>query len=106
MGDPDRGVRQAAIAGLGAVGGGKNLQIILARSDPAVETDAAVRQQAWDATMGILSKADAATMKGVVAALAPRADATDQRIKVRQMLASALKAAKDAELPDALRQLA
>jgi HEAT repeat protein len=103
--DSDRGVRQAALAALGAMGGQKNLQILLARTDPAVESDAAVRQQGWDSALGILSKADAATMKAVVAGLASRTDATDPRIKVRQMLAVSLRTAKDAELPDALRQL-
>jgi HEAT repeat protein len=103
--DADRGVRQAVIAALGATGERKNLPVILSRTDPAVEADAAVRQQAWDAAMGILAKADAPTMKSVVTSLSSRVDAADQRIKVRQMLVASLRAAKEDELPDALRQL-
>jgi hypothetical protein len=105
LADPDRGVRQAAIATLGTMDGPKNLQVILARTDPAVETDAGVRQQAWDSGLAILAQADAATIKGVVEALASRADAAAPRIKLRQALVGSLRSVKGEDLPEALRQL-
>ncbi len=103
--DADRGVRQAVIAAMGALGGERNLQIILQRTDPAAESDAAVKQQAWDAAMAILAKGDAKLLATVVASLAKRADAADQRIKIMQMLVSVQRTAKSAELPATLRQL-
>lgn len=103
--DGDRGVRQAVIAAMGALGGERNLQIILQRTDPAAESDAAVQQQAWDAAMAILAKADAKVLATVVASLDKRTDAADQRLKVMQMLVSAQRTAKAPELPVTLRQL-
>ena len=103
--DPDRGVRQAVIAALGTLGGDRNLDIILQRTDPAAESDAGVQQQAWDAVMGILSKADAAELSRVVSALSGRPDALDQRIKIEQKLVDALRAAKSPQLGSALRKL-
>lgn len=105
VGDGDRGVRQAVISALGSLGGAKSLQTILRRTDPSAETDATVRQQAWEAAMGLLSKADAAVLSSTASGLASRADAADWRIKIRQMLVAALRADKSPALPDALRQL-
>jgi HEAT repeat protein len=103
--DSDRGVRQAALAALGAMGGPRNFQTIVARTDPDVESDAAVRQQAWDAAMAALAKADAETLQSAVAGLAGRADAAAPRIKIRQMLVASLRSAKSDDFTDALRQL-
>ncbi|MDY6912996.1 MAG: HEAT repeat domain-containing protein [Planctomycetota bacterium] len=97
--DPDRGVRQAAIAALGTLDGQEHLQSILQRTDPAMERDAAVRQQAWDVAMDVLAKADAGTLGSVADSLADRADADAQRIKVLQMLVELLKTEKSADLP-------
>ena len=103
--DPDRGVRRAAIAAVGTLGGQRYLQTVLKQTDPQVEGDAAVRQQAWDVAMGILAKADPKVLASVAQALADRTDAANQRIKVLQMLVGALKAAKSEALPSTLREL-
>lgn len=103
--DTDRGVRQAVVVALGTLDGEKSLSVILQRTDPATETDASVRQQAWDAAMAILSKADVKSLARAMANLSARVDAVDQRIKIQQMLVAAYKTSKSAELPGALRQL-
>ncbi|HQL74374.1 MAG: putative lyase [Planctomycetes bacterium ADurb.Bin126] len=103
--DVDRGVRRAAIAAVGALGGQKHLQAILQQTDPVVESDEGVRKQAWDVAMAILSKADTKVLAGVAASLAERTDAGVYRIRVLQLLVDALKVAKSDQLPAALRQL-
>lgn len=103
--DADRGVRRAAIAAVGALGGQKHLQAVLQQTDPIVESDEGVRKQAWDVAMAVLSKADAKVLTAVAASLADRADAAAYRIRVLQMLVDALKVAKSQQLPPALRQL-
>jgi len=104
-GDADRGVRQAAIAGLAALDGKEQLEVILKQTDPAAEADPAVRQQAWDVAMAILADADADTLAAVAESLAGRGDAADQRIKVLQMLVGALSGAGQEARADARRQL-
>jgi len=104
-GDSDRGVRQAAISALGALSPAGHLQEILLRTDPAVETDAAVRRQAWDVTMKALSDADAPTLSGVLNKLDDRPDAADQRIKIMKMHVALLKADQSPKLPTAQRRL-
>ncbi|MCK4601904.1 MAG: HEAT repeat domain-containing protein, partial [Phycisphaerae bacterium] len=103
--DSDRGVRQAVIAALGALDGAGHLSIILSRTDPAAEPDAAVRRQAWDVAMAILARADAKTLSAVVNDLSERADAAAQRIEIMKMLIGVLKADKSADLPDVQRRL-
>jgi len=104
--DEDRGVRQAVLDALGTLSAEKHLQIILQRTDAAVEPDAAVREKAWAVTMAILAKANAATLSEVCDSLADREDAVSQRIEIRQMLVKVLKAEKSPKLPGAQRSLA
>ena len=103
--DADRGVRRAAILALGAMGGGDQLQAILRRTRPEVESDADVRQQAWDVAMGILATSEIEVLKAVLAELADRPDAADQQIRVMQMLAGALGSADGDELRVLQRRL-
>ncbi len=106
--DPDRGVRQAVLTALGALDGAGHLPTILARTDPAVESDAGVRRQAWEIATGILAEADAGVLASVAQLLGKRKDpaVADQRIKVLGMLVSALKKGKSLDLPGAQRRLA
>lgn len=104
--DPDRGVRGSALAAMRSLGGDKYLDLMLQRTDSAVEDDATNRKQAWDLVMGILSKADTKLQAQVADKLANRPDAVDQRIKIMQIMVAALAEAKSADLPVALRQLA
>ncbi len=103
--DSDRGVRRAVIAALGALGGQKYRQIILQRTDPSVEADAAVRQQAWDVVMVLLKGAEAEILSQVASSLKDRTDAVGQRIKILQMLVTSLKASKNPGLPTAQLRL-
>ena len=103
--DSDRGVRQAAIAALGTVGGREHLSTILNLTNPAVEPDAMVRQQAWDVTMKLLAEADEDTLSATADGLAARDDAKAERIQVLQMLADRLKARKSTRLGQAQRRL-
>ena len=105
VGDGDRGVRRAAIAALGSLGGRKYLETILQRTRPEAEPDAAVRDQAWGVAMDVLGTADVATLTRTAESLADRADATEKRIKVLEMLAAALEAAKSPKLTQAWRRL-
>ncbi len=104
-GDPDRGVRRAAIVALKTLGGVSQLAAILQRTDPAVEPDADVRQQAWDATMDILAKAPPEVLAGVVDDLADRGDAADERIRIMRLWVEALASRKSERLPIAQRRL-
>ena len=82
--DADRGVRLAAIRAVRGLGGMGHLETILTRTDPQVETDAAVRQEAWDVVMELLVKADTAK-------LAALADQLERRPDARQHLIGLLK---------------
>ena len=104
--DEDRGVRQAVIEALGTLGAVKHLPVILQRTDPVAESDAAVRDKAWAVVMALLAKADAKTLSAVCESLVDRADAAAKRIQIRQMLVSQLKAGKSPKLPEAQRGLA
>ena len=105
VGDPDRGVRRAAIAALGTLGGRSHLQIILQRTGSKTEPDEAVRKQAWEVAMRLLAGADAKTLDVEARRLADRPDAVNQRIRILEMLVSALKTKKSDRLPQALRRL-
>jgi HEAT repeat protein len=103
--DSDRGVRQAAIAALGTVGGKEQLPTILNLTNPAVEPDAMVRQQAWDVVMRLLAEADEHTLTSVADGLAARSDAAAERIQILQMLVDRLKARHSDRLPQAQQRL-
>jgi HEAT repeat protein len=105
VGDSDRGVRVASIAALGKLGGRKYLATIMKRTDPKSETDQAVRKQAWEVAMGLLSGADAKTLEEEALRLSGRDDAINQRIAILEMLVSTLKTKDSAKLPRGLREL-
>jgi len=104
--DADRGVRQAVLEALELLALPKYMQTVLQRTDPAAEPDAGVRQRAWAVLMTLLGSADAAAIEDLCDGLADRKDAAAERIRVRQMLVAALKAAKSPKLPAAQRKLA
>ncbi len=103
--DEDRGVRQAAIAAIGSLDGRSHLKTILERTDPAVESAAGVRDQAWQVAMNILGQADADALADVIASLAGRSDAVEHRIEIMKILVRLLKSAKSPKLPDAQHDL-
>ncbi len=103
--DPDRGVREAAVVALGALGGVEHLGAILRRTDPSAEIDPAVREGAWTVVMDILSNADAKTLRAIAEQLKDRPDAPDQRIRILQMLSDALSGTASDSEGDACRQL-
>lgn len=103
--DRDRGVRQAAIGAIGSLGGKKHLREILSRTDPSIESDAAVRKLTWSVAMDILSTADAENLRKVAETLASRPDASDQRIRILQMLVEVLSGQDNQEQGDARRRL-
>ena len=102
-GDPDRGVRQAAIAALGKLDAETHVQTILERTRPSVEADAAVRKQAWDV---IHQQAKPAVLAVVWKDTAKRDSALEHRIKVGQKLEAAMASAKDPALASFQRELA
>lgn len=103
--DADRGVRQAALAALEVLGGEGSIDLILMRTSGEFESDAAVKQQAWDVVMAVLSRSNAEVLAHVLDKLHDRQDAADQRLRVRQMLVTALRASASDQLPDALLSL-
>ncbi|MBI5724680.1 MAG: HEAT repeat domain-containing protein [Planctomycetes bacterium] len=103
--DSDKGVRQAAIETLAWLGGEKYLPTILKRADSAAETDAAVRQKAWDAVMAICSKSDEQTLRDVLRQLGGMSDSAAQQIRLRQILVDRLRSVKSPNLSDALLEL-
>ena len=103
--DDDRGVRRAAIAALGAIGGQPYLGDILDRTRGEVEADPDVRQQAWDVVIALLTETDPSAFQPVLDALAERDDATDRRIVVLQLLVERLAATTGDRLTEARWQL-
>ena len=73
-------------------------------TNPAVEADAMVRQQAWDVALKLLADADEDTLTTVASGLASRDDAVAQRIQVLGMLVQRLKARKSPHLSDVQRR--
>ncbi len=104
-GDVDRGVRQAAITALGFLGGKESLPTIIARSDPSVEKDAIVREQAWEVAMSVLEKADAETLREVSKLLAKRDNTVEKRIEIFNMLVEVLKTKGGTDLANAQLEL-
>lgn len=88
--DPDRGVRQAAITALGALGSLDHLDTILDRTRDESEKDLAVRQRAWETVLTLLSKAELEDIEMRSSALADRADARDYRIRMLAMMVARL----------------
>lgn len=105
LSDGDRGVRQAAIIAVSRLGGLASLNLLLRQTDPAVEQDSSVRQQAWDEVMGALAKADDKTLREVLRVLNDRKDSAAQKIRVLQMLAASLKNQDSHETPSVQREL-
>ena len=85
-GDPDRGVRQAVIAAMGALDPQQHLSVILDRTRSDIEPDAAVRQQAWDVVMVSLEGAPDSQLVEIIEQLQQRDDCLDQRIDLLGML--------------------
>lgn len=106
LADPDRGVRQAALAAMARLGQQNYLQVLLKRTDPAVEADATVRRQAWAEVLDLCQRADAETLGSVLAALAQREGVDAERITILGLRVEALRASESADLPAALLELA
>lgn len=104
--DPDRGVRQAALAALGVIGTKQHIKAVLSRTGPP-ESNEAVRTQAWSALFNMLERDGSSTViEEVSNSLADRDNAVDQRVGVMGMLVDALRREKSDKLPGALRGLA
>jgi HEAT repeat protein len=92
--DDDRGVRQAAIAALGKLNGHRYVGVILKRTNPRIESDAAVRNEAMQIVYSLLEKADSKTLKNTLTTLEKNDDTDPLRIKIMQLYVSALKKEK------------
>ncbi len=90
--DADRGVRLAAIAAIGKLGGARHLESILRRTDPRLEPQAAVREQAWAVVMDLLAKADTGRLAELADRLAKREDAGKYLSGVLKLWAEAIPA--------------
>ncbi len=84
--DPDRGVRRAAISAVGALGGAKHLADVMGRTNPAVEPDAAVRQQAWTVAMALWENTSPGDLRKLAKQLEQRADAREYLIQLLKLL--------------------
>jgi HEAT repeat protein len=104
--DDDHGVRQAAIVAAGALGGTGQVKDILRRTDPEVESQAAVRNQAWDVAMEILSTADAKFLTEALKQIEPRDDIQDKRIAITGLLVDRLRKDGSPKLAEAQYSLA
>jgi len=88
--DPDRGVRQAAITTLGALGDPGHLTAVLARTDRDTETDPVIRQRAWETALTLLDKVDDDQLARIATELTGRPDALEYQIRLLEMLAARL----------------
>ncbi len=104
--DADHGVRQASIAALGDLDATRYLRVILRRTDPDTEAQAAVRQQAWDVAMRVCSKADADVLAEALGELGDRDDAPALKIQIRQLQVEKLRQQRSDQLPAAQLALA
>jgi hypothetical protein len=102
--DADRGVRCSAIEAIAALGGWAYLDAILARTDPKVESDAAVRTQAAAAVETLCAALDAKTFASVLATLGKKPHLAALRIKVLQAYVATL-AKANTPRADVLRSL-
>ena len=105
LGDADPGIRRAALTVIGSLGGAESLEAILARTQPAAEPDAAVRQQAWGVAMDVLKDADADAHWAAVNALRGRENALEWRLRILDLLLARLKTDGDKRLPEAHRRM-
>ncbi|MCD4823083.1 MAG: HEAT repeat domain-containing protein [Phycisphaerae bacterium] len=103
--DTDRGVRQAAIAALVKLGGNGYLRKILARTDPATESDPEVRRAAADGVRTLCKTADAKTLAELLEVLNKRKDAIELKIDILKQYVAVRRANKQADLTDDLRKL-
>ncbi len=103
--DEDRGVRQAAISALVQLGAKGYLQTILRQTNPKIEPDPAVRQEAEAGVLAICQNAEAQALKDLFAMLPQQAASVEFRIQVLQILAEALRAEKAPGTPKTLRTL-
>jgi HEAT repeat protein len=83
--DSDRGVRQAAMDTLAALGDARVIGVVMDRT-MAVETDPAVRQKAWETVVALLEKAPTDQVAAAARQLAERPEAREYRIRVLNML--------------------
>jgi len=88
--DPDRGVRQAAVTTLGALGDPTHLPAVLARTNADAEPDPVVRQHAWDTALALVAQVDDDRLAKLIADLADRPDALEYRIRMLETLVDRL----------------
>lgn len=103
--DPDRGVRQAVITTLGQMGQVDRLGAILARTNPKIEPDSAVRQQAWDAATKLLAQADVQILWELADEFKGHPNDATRRVEILQMLVDKLSNGDPMALAEADREL-
>ncbi len=91
VGDPDRGVRQAAITALTALGETNYIQKILERTDPNIESDPDVRKQALEGVLAYCQKADVATLETILDLLKNQAKVDDLEVQILSLYLKALR---------------
>lgn len=100
--DSDRGVRQAAITALARLGGGEYISSILNRTAAEVESDTAVRKQAWEQVLLLAKQASADTLAEVIGWLADNKAPLEQQIEIMRLRTAALRDAQSPALAEAL----
>jgi hypothetical protein len=91
---------------MGQLGQVDRLGSILARTKPQIEPDSAVRQQAWDAVIKLLEKADAKVLWVLADELNRDPEDADRRVEILQMLVGKLADGDPLALAEADRELA
>jgi hypothetical protein len=92
--DDDRGVRQAAIAALGKLNAHQYVGVILKRTNPKIEPDATVRNEAMQTVYSLLGKADSGALEKTLDTLENNDDTDSLRIRIMQLHVNALKKEK------------
>ena len=107
VGDPDRGVRQAAILALTTLGETTFMKTILERTDPKIEPDPAVRKQALEGVLAFCQKADLAKLETIISMLNDQATADELKVQILTLYLAELRKenAKSPKLPAALQKL-
>ncbi len=103
--DTDRGVRQAVITTLGQMGQVDRLGAILARTNPKIEPDSAVRQQAWEAATKLLAQADVQILWELADEFKGHPNDATRRVEILQMLVDKLANGDPLALAEADREL-